>query len=228
MRCSTGGSSDQLQTQQCECIMAALEATPWVGVFVLSGGGCIEYTTRAASEILFRCEPRSAVGRTLTSMLPERFGHGLWERMSRHDVYGERVILGGWQVVITCSGEIEGGDGGRGCTVQRVAGVLPERWQGLDIHFADCADFGRLNPLTAKELEIAAYLGAGLGVREIASLTHRSTKTIENHRISIGRKLKVSSRTEIAILAHHAGLRPADSTLRRLPSWQSAADPFRA
>ncbi|GAB4385939.1 MAG: hypothetical protein Kow0022_13620 [Phycisphaerales bacterium] len=148
--------------------------------------------------------------------------------MRGHDVHGERVILGGWQVVITCSGQHDGGDGGCGCTVQRVAGVLPERWQGLDIHFADCADFGRLNALTAKELKIAAYIGAGLGVREVASLTHRSTKTIENHRISIGRKLKVSSRTEIAILAYCAGLRPADSTLRRLKPLQPVSDASRA
>jgi len=100
--------------------------------------------------------------------------------------------------------------------VQRVAGLLPERWQTLSIHRAKVAELGPLDVLSPRELEIAALIGVGMSVREIAEHLHRSTKTIENHRISMGRKLSASNRLEIALLAHAAGLRPADAGLRRV------------
>lgn len=223
MRGGTGGFAGQLQKRQCECVIGALESSPWVGVFLVDAEGRIEYVTKAASEILFRCEPRHAVGRTLGTLLPDGLGEGLRNRMKDHPVHGERVILGGWQLLITCSAEVDDSGQAWGCTVQRVAGMLADRWEGLDIHFADCADFGRLDALSVRELEIAAFIGAGLSVRDMASHLHRSVKTIENHRISMGRKLGVASRLEIALMAHNAGLRPRDSALRRLAADSSAS-----
>ena len=80
---------------------------------------------------------------------------------------------------------------------------------------SDYADFGPLNILSRRELEVLALLGQGLSISKIAENLHRSVKTIEKHRHSIGKKLNASNRVELAKLAHEAGLRVEDADLKR-------------
>lgn len=75
---------------------------------------------------------------------------------------------------------------------------------------------GELSVLTARELEILALLGQGMSIKEIASLLVRSVKTIENHRESIGRKLKKTRGVELAGIAQSAGLVVEDSKRIRM------------
>lgn len=77
------------------------------------------------------------------------------------------------------------------------------------------ADFGPLNILSRRELEVLALLGQGLSISKIAEHLHRSVKTIEKHRHSIGKKLNASNRVELAKLAHEAGLQVEDAELKR-------------
>jgi DNA-binding CsgD family transcriptional regulator len=70
---------------------------------------------------------------------------------------------------------------------------------------------GELESLTARELEVLALIGQGMSMKEIAAALFRSVKTMENHRESIGRKLKLTRRNQLACLAHVAGLRLEDS-----------------
>lgn len=67
-------------------------------------------------------------------------------------------------------------------------------------------DYGRLSTLTARELEILRHIGLGLSTAEIAKRLHRSVKTVEWHRVSLGNKLGVTNRVELARLAISAGL----------------------
>ena len=67
-------------------------------------------------------------------------------------------------------------------------------------------DYGRLGTLTARELEILRHIGQGLSTAEIAKRLHRSVKTVEWHRVSLGSKLGVTNRVELARLAISAGL----------------------
>lgn len=67
-------------------------------------------------------------------------------------------------------------------------------------------DYGRLSTLTARELEILRHIGMGLSTAEIAKRLHRSVKTVEWHRVSLGNKLGVTNRVELARLAISAGL----------------------
>jgi len=69
-------------------------------------------------------------------------------------------------------------------------------------------DLGVLSTLTRRELEILALIGEHMTSQEIAQRLCRSVKTIEWHRVSIGRKLQVRSRAELALLAQRAGLTP--------------------
>ncbi len=67
-------------------------------------------------------------------------------------------------------------------------------------------DYGRLATLTARELEILRHIGLGLSTADIAKRLHRSVKTVEWHRVSLGNKLGVTNRVELARLAISAGL----------------------
>lgn len=67
-------------------------------------------------------------------------------------------------------------------------------------------DLGPLAMLTKREREILALLGEHLTSQQIADRLDRSVKTIEWHRVAIGRKLGVRSRGELAQIAQRAGL----------------------
>lgn len=67
-------------------------------------------------------------------------------------------------------------------------------------------DLGPLANLTSREREILALIGRGLSTVEIAEHLGRSVKTIEWHRVSLGTKLGVANRVELAHIALRAGL----------------------
>ena len=72
-------------------------------------------------------------------------------------------------------------------------------------------DLGVLDILSPRELEVLALIGQGLSTKRIAEIMHRSVKTIGNHRLSLGHKLKKSNKVELALMAREAGLRVDDS-----------------
>lgn len=76
-------------------------------------------------------------------------------------------------------------------------------------HQAFCqiaVDLGPLADLTEREMQVLRLIGLGLSTQEIADRLHRSKKTIEWHRVSLGSKLDVTNRVELARLALRAGL----------------------
>lgn len=68
-----------------------------------------------------------------------------------------------------------------------------------------------LESLTNREREVLGLIGQGLSLAEIADRLYRSQKTIQTHRLSLGRKLGASNRVELARFAIQAGLAPLDS-----------------
>jgi DNA-binding CsgD family transcriptional regulator len=67
-------------------------------------------------------------------------------------------------------------------------------------------DHGELGKLTARELEILKLIGIGLSTAEIAEKLGRSVKTVEWHRVSLGEKLGIANRVELARIAIAAGI----------------------
>ena len=63
-----------------------------------------------------------------------------------------------------------------------------------------------LDALTPREKEILTLIAEGDSLAEIAQKLSRSLKTIESHRLSIGRKLKAGNRVELAKIAIAHGL----------------------
>jgi DNA-binding CsgD family transcriptional regulator len=75
-------------------------------------------------------------------------------------------------------------------------------------------DLGALSSLTPRELEILYLIGQGLATADIAKQLHRSEKTVEWHRVSLGNKLGVSNRVELARIAIRCGLLAAVPRVR--------------
>ncbi|MCA9299765.1 MAG: response regulator transcription factor, partial [Phycisphaerales bacterium] len=67
-------------------------------------------------------------------------------------------------------------------------------------------DAGDLACLTKRERDVLALIGQGLSTAQIAKHLHRSVKTIEWHRVSLGNKLQVTNRVELARIAIRAGI----------------------
>lgn len=73
------------------------------------------------------------------------------------------------------------------------------------------AQHHQLDSLTPREREILSLIAEGESLPEIAQKLHRSLKTIESHRLSLGRKLGASNRVELARIAIAAGLVSIDA-----------------
>lgn len=69
---------------------------------------------------------------------------------------------------------------------------------------------GELDVLSPRELEVLALLGQGMTIKEIAGVLFRSEKTIGRHRDSIGIKLGLRNKVDLAEVARRAGLTVED------------------
>lgn len=97
-----------------------------------------------------------------------------------------------------------------------VADRLPDGVADAEHVEADTESLGRLGALTPREMDVLRLIGEGLSTAQIADRLHRSTKTIEWHRASLGSKLGVRSRVELARIAIMAGLcgLPSEAVIR--------------
>ena len=76
---------------------------------------------------------------------------------------------------------------------------------------------GPLEVLTRRELEVAVLLGHGMSVPRVAKLLFRSPKTIERHKSSISKKLKLRGQAELVAMVTEIGLDLDATKLQRLP-----------
>ncbi|MBX3363346.1 MAG: response regulator transcription factor [Phycisphaeraceae bacterium] len=82
---------------------------------------------------------------------------------------------------------------------------------GYEVRRAKVDDFGPLATLSERELEVLRLIAEGKTTAEIAKALHRSVKTVEWHRVSLGTKLGAANRVELARIAIQAGLVNLDS-----------------
>jgi DNA-binding NarL/FixJ family response regulator len=69
----------------------------------------------------------------------------------------------------------------------------------------------RVGALTARELEVLAFLGAGRSNLQIARRLHLSEDTVKGYVSRLLVKLDCDTRTQAGLLAHEAGLGSADA-----------------
>ncbi len=185
-------------------------------VLLLSTQGKILFANPEA-EAFFQTERGGLVGAQYRDLLPEAVGA---ERLG----YISEVVRSGKRLVV--EGVIKGS--WRQTSIRQILGsephvllvnragatgsVAPERPKDHepaprgDRLRAKNDDLGALAALTTREREILALIGRGFSTVEIAKNLGRSVKTIEWHRVSLGNKLGVANRVELAHIALRAGL----------------------
>lgn len=125
--------------------------------------------------------------------------HEMWNGVrARTQVFPMAPTADGQQralVIIRGAAQLSGHEESR----ERLAG-------DFDVFNAKHLDLGPLKALTEREIEVLGLIGRGLTTAQIAKRIHRSVKTVEWHRASLGDKLKAKNRVQLAAMAIKAGL----------------------
>lgn len=218
---------------QPDAVWQALSAAPGIGVCVMTVDGVTVYTSAEHRRIYWGDDDASfdTTGKQFATVYPpewvaERMGY-VKRVVEERQPLAVRQVWRGHQIllvlrpVISPAGEV----------THILCVSRPTENQDLTAQFGEVAEsefieLGELSVLTPRELVVLALLGQGLTLKEIAEKLHRSFKTIDNHRASIGRKLRKTDRLALAKLAGIAGLRVRDAELQRVE--QRSRTPRRA
>lgn len=187
-------------------------ATP---VFVVDRSGMIEYANAAAIDMLRPDPSATVVGRTLGQVMGQDSAQ---ERMLHvHEALstGKTILMDDmrrgrlWRCSVRAiPTPVNAAHGSRSVLIVAQLASLAQALGQSNAHVLKpkTGDAGRLSDLTARELEILKLIGLGMSTLEIAKHLGRSVKTIEWHRVSLGEKLGVVNRVELARIAIAAGL----------------------
>lgn len=88
------------------------------------------------------------------------------------------------------------------------------------------SELSPLSRLTSRELEVLRLIAMGDSQAEIARKIHRTVKTVEWHRASLGKKLGATSRVELARMAIHFGLVRTDAAADASEEPAGGAEPL--
>ena len=211
-----------------EFIFDLLSREPGTGVSVLDRDGVLLYINETSTRIFFADPPNpdDIIGKNLVEMgFPKSWAEERVRIIREIEETGKELILRtiwqgkqqfSWMRSLGC----EDGEPFRVLVVTRrlsggdEAELLLKSEMG--VVESEVAGLGELCLLTKRELEVLALIGQGLTAKEIAALMHRSVKTVENHRISLGAKLQKSNKVELALIAREAGLTTEDSARKRV------------
>lgn len=209
-------------------IFTVLNREPGTGVSVLDRNGVLLYLNDESIRMFFD-EPKTLEqlqGKNMVEMgFPKEWAEERLRLIHQVEATGEEMILrtiwqGRQQFSWIRALDQEDGEEFRVLVVTRRmgAGEESDRLQESETPFvnSEVAGLGDLAQLTKREIEVLALIGQGLTAKEIAAIMHRSVKTIENHRISLGTKLQKSNKVELAMIARSAGLMVDDSGRQRV------------
>lgn len=204
--------------EHCDAVWSAMTSAPGVGIAIVEPDGTIVYANAESNRLLRGEGTGDPTGRKLHEVFPTEYAIERIKIMRQVLRTGRPTLLRhishGIQVESAIHPVVRGDDGGLVMVITR-QGESGEHDERFDIVESEFVEFGPLNILSPRELEVLALIGRGMRISEIAGTLFRSPKTIENHRSSIARKLGVTRRTELARLAHRAGLEPEDAKRRR-------------
>jgi len=201
-------------------VMAWLASNPLWPSLTTDAGGCVAVID-ATGLVLFanevtadtvHCPAQHLIGRTIEELFPpaiakERMGFIRAVVDTQRPLIVDAVFHGLYRC--SCYRPMEGPGGEKlimcvGRTGHTKPGFKPP--PGTDYVRARHDDAGPFASLTARELEILRMVGEGMTTADIAKRLHRSVKTIEWHRVSLGNKLGANNRVELARIAIDSGL----------------------
>ncbi|CAG0953639.1 putative response regulatory protein YgeK [Phycisphaerales bacterium] len=185
-------------------------------VFALDSKGEFVYANRSGIGLLHDLAP-DPVGRTLSALFGREFGDERLALMERARTTGQPARIMGMMNGVLLSEAYRSLRPQNGVEVC----LLTAHPAGLEGDFTDfhangdryparTNHLGKLAVLTERELELLHHIGMGRTSEETAHLMHRSTRTVEWHRASLGQKLNCDNRVQLARVAVRAGLNAVD------------------
>mgnify|MGYP006428247073 CR=1 FL=1 len=205
-------------------VWAAITTEPTTGVSIVDLEGKLLFVNEQAVRIYVGgdTQPDNIVNRHLSDFLPNDF---VEERMAILRQVAEdhkprliRSIWRGyqhlaWVYPLDADGEEEHTEAPvdrllviTRRTAERGDELESPRQNAYEFVHAEVGDLGPLEVLSRRELVVLALLGQGLTLKEVAERVHRSLKTVQTQRDSIGRKLNVRNRSELQEIILRAGL----------------------
>lgn len=159
-------------------------------------------------EQLLNVEPGTLAGRNLSQFFPDGMFEDRIEVIRRVATTGVPENLTGmtWGIDAQCAFRPLPTPVGGVPRVLHVVGPAGRDPHGVATTRLKHEDFGPLATLTERERGVLSLIGEGLSTAEIANRLHRSIKTIEWHRASLGVKLQATNRVELAQIAIRLGL----------------------
>jgi len=201
-------------------LLRLLAQDPSVMTWTIGVDMRIGFASEAAAESLANRKPEDLVGRSLHDLAPaaaaERIarlvkraldedatvvGRGVWRGRRMRSVFTPVAVREGGREVLVLTRPSPLG--------------LDEADDGA-VDEAEYAEFGVLDVLTPRELEVLGYFGQGLPPREIADRLHRSVKTVQRFREELSRKIGIGDRCRLGAIARDAGLLPEHARLKRV------------
>jgi len=210
-----------------EEIFEILTHEPGTGVVVMNHDGTVLYANKESLRLFFSDTTThdDVHGKSILEIgFPKAWAEERLALLRRIELTGEecllRTIWDGKQQFSWFRVLSEAGEPFRVLVVTRRVGAGSEAEHLLESEMAviqsDVVGLGELCKLTRRELEVLALIGRGLTSKEIAGLLHRSIKTVDNHRMSLGTKLQKSNKVEFAMMAREVGLTVDDSERSRV------------
>jgi len=192
---------------------------------LVEDSGCIVCVLDSEGRWCFANEPtgrfigratRELLGKTLMDVLPEDFAEERMHVIRQVIETGETVRL----VTRLMGGRLDcvyrplrDHDGAIRYVLATGSSGVPQAEGQSDDHIGSgqvveitTPGSAKLDSLTPREREVLRMIGEGLTTAQIATRLFRTIKTVEAHRASLGRKLGVTNRVQLAHIAIQAGL----------------------
>ncbi len=177
-------------------------------VVVVNPDGAVVFANSLAARHIGLSNPSQMVGRRMEELCDAEYARERLDLIREVAERGEAVAIEGMTRGVyrrTIMRPIEG-DGERRVLMVHVPARRRAGDDGVEVRRARHDDLGPLKRLTSREMEVLRLIAEGLTTAEIADRLHRSVKTVEWHRVSLGNKLGVSNRVELARIAIRCGL----------------------
>lgn len=197
--------------QNCDLLWSALTADSGSAVVVYDSLGYITCANQAASRLLQNGSTEEMTSKPLHDVMPAAIAEERLAHARKVLETGETLILDGMlagRLTRTTLRPVHGESAHEHRvleTIRTIAVEEPRPETGNYVR-AKTDDEGVIGKLTAREREVLFHIGRGLSTADIASTLGRSTKTVEWHRVSLGNKLAITNRVELARIAIHAGV----------------------
>ncbi|CAG1004437.1 Oxygen regulatory protein NreC [Phycisphaerales bacterium] len=189
-------------------IWDALTQDTNVSVIILDSAGIIEFANDRAVESFKLKSKEGCIGKSIAEYLPADLIRDRMNLAKECLASGKALTIEGMTngVLLHCT--FRPVPGGRVMSVSHLAAPNDPMSAKTEpgVVKAQVQDPGSLSVLTTREMEILKLIGLGLSSAEIARRLDRSVKTVEWHRVSLGDKLGVTNRVELARIAIGAGL----------------------